>query len=398
VVFEGEGERTWLQFLQDYENGCHKDSYVEREMIDLSEAPLPRVDLINPLDYANGLVQTSRGCPFSCDFCEIIVLFGRKVRTKPIERVIAELEMWAAGGQEHIFFADDNFVGNRVYAKELLRELGKWNSARAHPLYFSTQASIDTARDDELLRLLRDANFAGIFIGIESPRTESLAESHKVQNVCAGDMVQAVRKIQSFGIQVSGGMIVGFDHDDTDIFAEQFRFLQESGVVYTQASLLEAIPKTPLFARMVEGGRLVEYHEGLSALIRPLNMTYEQLIDGYTWLVQKLYSYDAYVERYLNMLRAMGDFDFAMDRPPQTKRNWNGYLRLMRHFMFNKERRRRKFFWDMIWGTNAVNPKAMYWTLRYLALFVHWHEFSNTHVSTVRRQAPARAAAIAKAS
>src|SRR5262249_32544384 len=152
--------------------------------------------------------------------------------------------------------------------------------------------SIDTARDVELMELMRDANFAGMFIGIESPRKSSLTETLKVQNVHTVDLEQAVHTIQSYGLWVSGGMIVGFDHDDTDIFNEQYDFLQRSGVVFAQMSLLEAMPKTPLWERMKSSGRLLEYRKGLLTNIVPMNMTYQQLVNGYTELIKRVYKHD----------------------------------------------------------------------------------------------------------
>lgn len=392
VLFEGEGERTWPQFLRDYENGCWKDHYVEQEKIDLLNPPLPRIDLINVHDYGSGQVQTSRGCPFSCEFCEIIVLYGRKVRTKPTDHVIREIELWADAGQEHIFFSDDNFVGNRPYVKDLLRKLVVWNSQRRNPLYFYTQASIDTARDKELLELLRDANFAGIFIGIESPRKSSLAEMHKIQNLHTTDLIEAIRTVQSYGLQVSAGMIVGSDHDDPDIFEEQYRFLQEAGITYVQLSVLEATPKTPLWDRMKRDGRLVEYEDGFSTFIQPMSMTYQQLIDGFTWLIQKLYSFDAFKERYFTMLHQMRHHEFSMDRPRQTLRNWRAFLNIISFYAFHRNPQYRKFFREIIAGTMTINPRALNWAFRYLGYMIHWHKFAYSHVLTVRKEPSAQPA------
>lgn len=383
VLFEGEGELTWPQFLRDYENGSYSNYYAQVEKVDLMHAPIPRVDLVKAEHYGAGMIQTTRGCPFTCEFCDIIVMYGRKVRTKPIETVLREVELWADAGTELIFFSDDNFVGNRPYAKELLRALVAFNSKRAHPIYFYTQASIDTARDRELMELLRDANFAGIFIGIESPRKSSLSETMKVQNVHTSDLDEAIHTIQSYGLWVSGGMIVGFDHDDKDIFDEQFQFLQRTGVVFAQMSLLEAMPKTPLWERMKANGRLLEYRRGLATNISPLNLTYQELVNGYTDLIRRVYSYDAYRDRYLTSLRYMKGHTFPNDRPP---RKWSHYLNLIRicaYYLCTLESQRRRFFFDMMKGTFSINPYAWRWTVRYLANFIHFHQYAQKHVWVV---------------
>lgn len=383
VLFEGEGELTWPQFLKDYENGCHKDYYVQVEKIDMCAAPMPRIDLIKAEYYGAGSIQTTRGCPFTCEFCDIIIMYGRKVRAKPIEKVLREVELWADAGSELIFFSDDNFVGNRPYAKELLRALIKFNNNRAHPLYFYTQASIDTAKDRELMQLMADANFGGMFIGIESPRKSSLAETLKVQNVHTEDLEQAVHTIQSHGMWVSGGMIVGFDHDDMDIFEEQYDFLQRAGVPFAQMSLLEAMPKTPLWERMKLSGRLLEYRKGLLTNIAPQNMTYQELVNGYTELIRRVYRHDAYLERYMNSLEHMKGYTFPKDRPQRKLKHLINLVRICAYYVLTTDSVRRRFFFAMLKGTFKINPRAWRWTMRYLANFIHFHAFAEKHVWVV---------------
>lgn len=383
VLFEGEGELTWPQFLRDFERGEYADKYSQVEKIDLSAAPLPRVDLVNARHYGAGMIQTTRGCPFTCEFCDIIVMYGRKVRTKPVDKVLQEVGLWADAGVDLIFFSDDNFVGNRPYCKELLRGLIDFNSRRAHPLCFYTQASIDMARDPELLRLMADANFAGVFIGIESPRKESLTETLKVQNVHTQDISEAVHTIQSYGLFVSGGMIVGFDHDDPEIFEEQFQFLQKSGVVFAQMSILEAMPKTPLYERIKASGRLIEYHDNLVTNIAPLNMSFEQLTEGYTHLIKRVYSFAAYRDRYLKSLDYMKDYGFPCDRPRPRLRNLLAVLRTICFYLFSPEPGARAFLYEMIAGTLKRQPRAWRWTMRYLTNFIHFHTYADRHVMVV---------------
>ncbi len=344
VLFEGEGERTWPQFMKDYEAGDFKDTYTEHEQIDLSDAKQPRIDLINSRDYGAGQIQTTRGCPFTCEFCDIIVVFGRKVRSKPVAAVIQEVQTWADSGQQVVFFSDDNFIGKRVYAKELLRALIEFNKPRKNKICFYTQASIDAAKDKELLELMRDANFGGFFIGIESPRKSALTETLKMQNVHTESLDQAIHTIQSYGLWVSGGMIVGFDNDDKDIFEEQYQFLQKAGVVFAQMSLLEAMPKTPLYARIKESGRLLAYKDGLATNIQPLNLSYHDLVEGYTNLIQKVYTHEACAERYLTSLKYMKDYTFPYESNRPSLHNFLTGLRILKHYLLTLDNGRRKLF------------------------------------------------------
>jgi len=384
VLFEGEGELTWPQFLKDYENGDYQDHYVQVDKVDIRESPVPRIDLINVKNYAIGSIQTTRGCPFTCEFCDIIVMYGRKVRMKPVELVMRELKMWADAGQHFILFADDNFVGNRPYVKELLREVIKFNSQRKHPVTFYTQASIDTAKDRELLELLHEANFFGIFVGIESPRKSSLTETLKVQNVHTEDLAEAIRTIQSYGIWMSGGMIVGFDHDDRDIFEEQFQFIQRAGVLYAMMNLLEAVPKTPLYERIKESGRLIEYSDGLASNIMPLNMSYTEMVEEYSKLIKRVYEYDAFRERFLvnlqNMVRAGR---LPVDNQKAKFRHLVSLFLTLRFYLFTTDSERRRFFFKMIEGTLKLEPRAWRWALRAMINFIHLNRYANTKVMVV---------------
>jgi len=383
VLFEGEGELTWPQFLKDYENGRHKDSYRQAELIDLSDSPVPRVDLINVDDYAIGSVQTTRGCPFTCEFCDIIIMYGRKVRKKPIPQVLREIELWADAGQQFIFFTDDNFTGNRPYAKELLREIVKFNSVRKYPVNFLTEASIDMAKDRELMELMREANFVSIFVGVESPRKDSLSETLKVQNVHTDDLVQAIQTIQSYGIFMSGGMIVGFDHDDKQIFDEHYDFLQRSGLLLAQVNVLHAIPKTPLYERLKASDRILPHAQSPLTNIKPERMTLQELTDGYINLVRRAYDYDAFLERYLVNLSSMRDHKFPLDRPRPKLSHTLGLLRLLGYFLITADARRRRFFCQMVAGTMRINPYAWRWVLRILVSFIHIAEYSRVRASII---------------
>jgi radical SAM superfamily enzyme YgiQ (UPF0313 family) len=219
ILFFGEAELTWPQFIADWKAGSYRKEYREVTFPDLALSPLPRWDSIadDIPSYLAGTVQTSRGCPFACDYCQISFLYGRQMRYKPIDKVLEEVATLERLGLNSILFCDSNFIGNPGYAKDLLRELIPQNNSFAEPLRFQTDLTINVAKDDELLELLADANFNMLLIGIESPNKESLREINKLQNV-RSDLVADCKKIMSYGIPIEASMIVGFDHDTPEIF------------------------------------------------------------------------------------------------------------------------------------------------------------------------------------
>ena len=308
VVFVDEAEETWPHFLADFAAGSWKSEYRAERKPDLSQAPAPRFDLLDVSKYHALTIQFARGCPFTCEFCDIIVMYGRRPRAKTVEQVMAEVRECHRLGASQVFIVDDNFIGNRKLAKQLLRALADWGAANDYPLDFNTEVSLDVAQDEELLALMRAAHFTTIFIGIESPRKASLLETKKAQNT-RGDLVESVRRVQSYGMQVQAGMIVGFDADDTSIFEEQLRFIQDARIPVSMTGLLQALPQTPLHARVQEEGRLLSESGGdqfLLSNIEPVGMTRLELYRGYRWLVSQLYDYRHYRERALGFLLGRG--------------------------------------------------------------------------------------------
>jgi radical SAM superfamily enzyme YgiQ (UPF0313 family) len=381
VLFEGEAEYTWPRFLNEFATGQYSNSYHEHDKINLPDSPRPRLDVLKP-SYGQGIVQCTRGCPFSCEFCDIIVMYGRKVRFKPVEQVLQELAAWHARGTGKVFFADDNFIGHRAYAKQLLRAIICWNSRQRYPLAFYTQASIDMVRDDELLGLLRDANFFAVFLGIESPRKSSLAEAQKTQNEKL-DLVQAVHKIQSYNLFISAGMIVGFDNDDPSIFEEQYNFLQEAQIPIVLVNALEAVPRTPLYTRLQAEGRLqspsytddvaaARYKTGVGGTnFRPLGMSGEELKNGLERLYQRLYAPDAFADRLLGNLSRFRDVNF---RPERVRPGYPAvFFRLAWHYS-RKGRAAHKFFWGSLWKTLLQSPRIIGQMVIYLGMYVHFSE------------------------
>jgi radical SAM superfamily enzyme YgiQ (UPF0313 family) len=308
VLFVDEAEYTWPQFLKDYQNGEWKAEYLQHEKPSMHDSPLPRFDLLKIDQYRTMTIQFGRGCPFNCEFCDIIVMYGRRPRTKTIAQVLAEVREIHRLGLRNIFVVDDNFIGNKKDAKELLRALGEWQKENGYPIEFMTEVSLNIAQDDELLQLMRETNFTTIFIGIESPRASSLQETHKTQNL-RENILDSVHRIQRAGIEVMAGMIVGFDHDDPSIFEEQFRFIQDARIPVSMTGMLNAVPKTPLHQRLKEAGRLIAESVGdqfVFTNIVPEGMSRVQLYEGYKNLLARLYSYRNYRQRVMRLILSKG--------------------------------------------------------------------------------------------
>jgi radical SAM superfamily enzyme YgiQ (UPF0313 family) len=308
VIFVGEAEHAWPRFIADHARGLWQTEYADVEKPSMLDSPLPRFDLLKVDRYRTMTIQFARGCPFTCEFCDIIVMYGRRPRTKSVAQVMAEVELIHGLGVSNIFVVDDNFIGNKKDAKELLKAIAAWQAEHGYPIEFMTEVSLNVAQDDELLRLMQRAHFTTIFVGIESPRRASLQETGKTQNM-REDLVTSVHRIQAAGIQVMAGMIVGFDHDDPSIFEEQFRFIQEARIPISMTGMLNALPKTPLYTRLRAAGRLVAESVGdqfVFTNVVPGGMSRLQLYEGYRQLLRRLYSYRSYRTRAMALILSRG--------------------------------------------------------------------------------------------
>lgn len=256
-IFLNEAEYTWPQFLKEWAQGVPKREYVQVAKPDLADSPAPVWGTIGEriTSYRSGSVQTTRGCPFDCEFCDVIYLYGRAQRHKPIENVLREVRNLQQLGAKRIMFTDDEFVGDPRYAKALLTELIPLNNSFAFPLAYHTQFTLTLSHREELLELMADANFWYGVVGIESFNESSLLETHKTQN-CHGDMVANLRKILSYGIGINGSLIVGFDSDGPDIFDRILQGIQDACVPSASVSILRATYGTKLWTRMRENKRL----------------------------------------------------------------------------------------------------------------------------------------------
>lgn len=322
VIFVGEADDAWPQFLQEWEHGCHQRRYQQARPTDMSLVPTPRFDLLKMQHYLFGSVQFSRGCPFKCEFCDIPINFGYRPRLKTSIQIIAELEALRAQHTDIVFIVDDNFIGNKKTIKVLIRDLIAYQRTHGYYFHFFTDTSLDLAEDAELMDLMAEANIVAVFIGIESPNEESLRETKKFQNVRAGaSMLEKVWRIQEAGMEVMSGMILGFDHDNAEIFKAQLEFMTRARIVDTSVGMLYAIPKTPLHRRLASEGRLDHQDDsefGTNAI--PLKMTREDLRDGYIKVISDLYEPQAFFSR-LEDLILRGHLDYGR----AVKRYWRDH-------------------------------------------------------------------------
>lgn len=399
VVLEGEGEQIWQEFLADYKEGNYKRHYKQKEKISMLSSPPPRYDLLKIKEYFEFSIQTTRGCPFTCEFCDIIITDGRVPRSKSVKQVLAEVQKLYELGVGSVVFTDANFIGSPKYTKELLEELIRFGKENNFPMSFACEATINLATKYEILGLMQAANFDRVFVGVESPRKASLVETKKLVNT-RGSLLENIRKIQSYGMIVVAGMIVGFDSDDKEIFQEQFDFLMEAGVPFTTVGTLVALENTPLYERVKKEGRLIESiyedmrgHGASNTNFIPRQMTLEELINGYNWLIRALYAYDNYSKRILTMIDNFyrnGNKDKVAEKRPylpgflhtQKKPYLSSELykiikNVLSYYLITKDGKRRWFFISSLLKTlrGGVNSRRLAGTLSLLVLHKHFHDY-----------------------
>lgn len=350
----GEAEEVMPQVVEDLRNNCLQHIYRAPRWPGLEQTPVPRWDLIDPRYYVTMAVQFSRGCPFDCEFCDIIVMNGRVPRTKSPARLIAELEaLRRRGWKEMVFVVDDNFIGDKRRTKALLREMIEWRRRTRPEMGFFTEASVNLADDAELRSLMVEAGFTKVFVGIETPSAEALEECRKLQNR-GRDLVAAVRTLQESGLEVMGGFIVGFDSDKGDIFKRQFEFIQQSGVVAAMVGLLTALPQTRLWLRLKREGRLETESSGnntQAALNFKPKLNREFLQSGYRDLMKKLYEPRIYYQRvrtFLKNHRTTG---------PRLRLSWVDFKAFLKSFwLLGVWHRGRVAYWIFFWSTLLRRP------------------------------------------
>ena len=318
-----EGEITLPMFIAAIERGDRSGVFRAVEKPAVTETPIPRYDLLDLSAYDNMSVQFSRGCPFQCEFCDIIVLYGRKPRTKTPEQLVAELQyIHDLGWRGAVFMVDDNFIGNKRNVKLLLKELKVWMKEKEYPFGLTTEASVDLAQDEELMQLMVECNFKKVFLGIETPDQDSLALTNKFQNT-RDPLIESINKITTAGMQVMAGFIIGFDGEKVGAGDRIVQFVEKTSIPMAMFSMLQALPGTALWDRLEKEGRLVK---GSSANINQTTLMnfvptrdIEQIATEYVDAFSKLYDPANYLKRIFRYYMMLGGVKNDKSHRPSWK-------------------------------------------------------------------------------
>lgn len=374
-----EAEVTLPAFLEDLKKGRARRVYSSSKWPDMNQTPIPLWSLVNMKDYWSMAVQYSRGCPFNCEFCDVVILNGRKPRTKSQEQMLSELEvLYQQGWRGSMFVVDDNFIGNKQKLKaEILPALIEWQKRHKYPFPLSTQASINLADDEELMKLMADAGFTTIFIGIETPHEGSLVECAKYQNQ-KRDLAASVKKIQNAGFEVQGGFIVGFDSDPISIFRSQISFIQRSGIVTAMVSLLNALPGTRLHERLKKENRLLKVFMGNNtdcSLSFIPKMKNETLINGYKHVFSTIYSPVHYYERVKTFLK-----EYKPRKKIASQLQFHHICALFKSiWALGIREKGRKYYWKLFISTLLKYPRKLPMTIRFAILGYHFRKVAESY-------------------
>ena len=384
-LVQGEGEVTIPLFIQDLEKGCKSGEYRSDDRADMTDGVVPRFDLIRFQDYIQVGIQYSRGCPFNCEFCDIIELYGRKSRTKTPEQIIKELQtLYDLGYRGHIDFVDDNFIGNKKNVRKVLPAIKEWSEVNNYPFYFSTESSINLADDENLLQMMKDVDFRFVFLGIETPEDEILKLTNKTTNVNV-PIGKAVNKIYSYGMIVNAGFIIGFDNETDQTAENMIKCIQDSGICMAMLGTLYALPNTQLTRRLKREGRLFEdgstlrdIHTEIDQMTSGLNfITTRPRIDvlgDYIHVIKYIYEPKRYYERATYMgLHLKPDYKYR----PTIRRMLKlakAFLKLCVKAGFNKTTG--WLYWKTLLTVIFKNPGAIEATVNLAAMFIHFHKMS----------------------
>ena len=381
-----EGEITLPLFIEDYLAGKAKHIYQTDQFPDMHTSPLPDISLINLADYDCMSIQFSRGCPFHCDFCNVTALLGHEPRLKSAEQIIAELDqLYAVGWRRNIFFVDDNFIGNKkVLKEEILPALIQWRKGKTGCL-FLTEVSINLADDKVLMKLLVQAGFISVFIGVETPDEESLKNCNKKQNV-KRDLIENIHEIQRAGIQVMAGFIVGFDSDTPSIFERMVEFIQKSGITTAMVGLLQAPNNTELYYKLEQQGRIIkemtgDNTDGTSNII-PI-MDANVLRNGYLAIMDQIYSPKYYYPRVKTFLREYN--------PAKTSVTieWNEVVALLKTVvLIGLNPREALYYWNLFFWTLFKYPAKFPLAITLTVYEYHFYKVAKQNRKALLKQKP----------
>jgi radical SAM superfamily enzyme YgiQ (UPF0313 family) len=377
-IFLGEAETTLPQFIEDLERGTAKRTYQAAERPPLATTPVADFFLADMKRYSAMSVQYSRGCPFNCEFCDIIEIYGRVPRTKSNQQILSEFDaLFRLGWRGTVFIVDDNFIGNKKNVRRLLPEITEWQQRNGFPFSFLTEASVNLADDEELLAEMQRAGFRRVFLGIETPVEESLKEAQKSQN--RGDLLESVKKIQGYGMEVMAGFIVGFDNDPEDIFERQIRFIRDSAIPLAMVGLLTALPDTQLWRRLEKEGRLIGESSGNNtncSLNFVPKMDPARLIEGYQSIMRTIYKPSEYYQRALDSLKRT-----AQDLPDPARvkivSSVAAFTRLI--VKLGVVDRERKEFWRFLARTIARHRDQFPASMRLAAMGYHFRKLNEAY-------------------
>jgi radical SAM superfamily enzyme YgiQ (UPF0313 family) len=394
-----EGEITLPQFIEALQRGERTGRFsANGEKPDVTGTPVPRFDLLQLEAYDSMSVQFSRGCPFQCEFCDIIVLYGRKPRTKTPEQLLAELEtLYNLGWRRSIFLVDDNFIGNKRNAKLLLPALKQWQIERNYPFSFATEASVDLASDEELMKMMAEARFDSVFLGIETPDEASLSIAGKHQNT-RSSLEEAVDRITSYGIRVMAGFIIGFDGEKSGAGDRIVTFVNRTGIPAAMMGMLQALPNTGLWHRLEKEGRLVQEKTDARGVnqtnllnfipTRPIRQIAEEYVDAFC----RLYEPNAYIDRVTHYYRKMGTPRWQQFCGPvafgkASLPSWTD-IRALAIVIWRQgvKRNTRWRFWRALWTITRANPGVFEQFLVVLAHNEHFQEYRGIVTREIQEQ------------
>jgi radical SAM superfamily enzyme YgiQ (UPF0313 family) len=391
----GEGEITIPMLLNDLELRCKNGEYISSDVADMSKAVVPRFDLIKFNNYIHLNIQFTRGCPFNCEYCDVIELYGRKPRSKKPEQIIKELQsLYHLNYRGHIDIVDDNFIGNKKNVKAILKAVKGWSEKNRYPFYYGIETSINLADDDELLQMMKDVDFRLVFVGIETPEDAVLEKANKKINMNRS-VVEATEKISSYGMVVNAGFIIGFDNESDQTAKKMIGCIQDSGICTAMLGLLYALPNTQLTKRLQLEGRLFEEFSiftdnktqidqassGLNFItVRPRI----DILRDFGDVLKYIYDPEHYYERIIRTcLNLKTDYKYRHGFK-KTLKNLRSFIRIVHQVGFN--RITGKVFWKMFFTVLFKNTGAIEWAVSLSAMFIHFYKHSNFIINLTKQQ------------
>jgi radical SAM superfamily enzyme YgiQ (UPF0313 family) len=378
-LFLNEAEYTWPLFLREWMHGHAKPLYSQKTFIDMTDSPPPDWSFIQGSDYLYFSVQTSRGCPNNCDFCDAVRLVGRRYRTKTIRQIMTEIKNAYRAGAETIFFSEDNFFVSKSFTMALLSEIIEWNSSLKIPVSFAAQATVVIGNDEEILKMLADARFSVIFLGVESIKKECLKEVNK-GHLLRYDPYRSVTQLSRYGILPFLGFIVGFDHDNADTFTDLEEFLTRTGSPLASISILNSPENTTLYNRMKSRGRIDETFKGLwhlSTNIIPVSMSIDELIVQHRRLFRSLYQPENFERRALDWL---SNIEYVTSHYKHSRMSFSKFFKLfkiMKYYVFHEPKHVRKMFFRMLKNSWKMSPRLFKKAVTIMSQYCHYYDFSH---------------------